>query len=468
MNILLIHPFANESNTNYPPMGLLSIASYLQVNTEHNIKLFDLRAKKTPIEEKLPDIKSFKPDVVGVSGLPIEWSGTRKVLDTLHSALDSNVVFVAGGPHATVFKRMVLEKTPVKYIVRNEGEVTFLELLSALETGKDPQNIPGLFIKGTNGEVIETAVREFIDSLDTLPFPAYDLLNLNDYFENPHIHGNLYKHNRVLPIFTSRGCPFHCHYCCHMMGFKYRARSPESVLKEIDWLVNTYGVQELQIEDDTFNLDIKRAKKIMRDIISRNYNLAFTFPSGIRAELVDEELMDLFRLAGVYRIHYGLETITPRIQKLINKQYDIRKINNTIELTSSAGIGSHGFFMMGFPTETEREIRQTIDYAANSKLTTASFSILKIFPGTPFGDKYFEEEPSFEDDFTFSYDAISFNHSAVADAKLKKLNQWAYLKFYLRPRRIWQIFLTSPNKRNLFFKSLVTVLSLIFRGKAKY
>ncbi|MBI5676806.1 MAG: B12-binding domain-containing radical SAM protein [Nitrospirae bacterium] len=468
MKVLLIQPFGRESNTNYPPMGLLYLASYLKANTNYEIKILDLRANKIPIEGKITEIKSWRPDVVGITGLSIEWTGFKQVTNAVRDALGEETVIVAGGPHATIFKNMVLKRTPVKYVVKGEGEETFMELLHAIEKSEKIENIKGLVIRKNGGEIVETQDRESIKDLDSIPFPEYELLSMEDYFKNPHFHGNLNKYNRVLPILTSRGCPFRCNFCFHAMGYKFRARSAENVLGEIDWLVNRYGVKELQIEDDTFNFNIQRAKEIMKRIIQNNYRLSFVFPSGIKFELVDEELMTLFKQAGVYRIHYGIETAVPRVQKIVNKPINLERLNSVIELTDRANISSHGFFMMGFPTETEEEIMQTIIYATQSRLATANFSILKTFPGTPFGDRYLKGEQSFDDDFAFSYDSTSTNFSAVPDVRLKQLQKMAMKRFYLRPDRIWRIFRTSPNKKNLFTRNLLAVLSLIFRGRAKY
>jgi len=469
MKILLVQPFANESNTNYPPIGLLYIASYIRANSSHQVKIIDLRVNKSPIKKRLSAIEAWKPDLIGLTGMSIEWTGFKEVLRTLEQAMSKDVIFAAGGPHATIFHALVLEKTPVEYVIRGEGEETFLELVNALGGRSDIRAVKGLVYKDKRHGIVETPDRNPIKEIDLLPFPAYDLIPVEDYFVNPHFHGNLNKHRRILPVVTSRGCPFHCSFCFHMFGNKFRPRSAENVLEEIDWLVRKYGIREIQIEDDTFNFHLPRAKEIMRKIIDRGCNLAISFPNGIRADLVDEELMALFRKAGVYRIHFGIETVVPRIQKIASKPLNINRLNRSIELTFQANISSHGFFMIGFPTETEPEIRKTISYAARSRLATANFSIVKTYPGTPIGDRFLEDrKKAFDDDFSFSSDSTTTNYSEVPDARLKQLQRMAMIRFYFRPGRIWHIFRTSPNKRNLFFRNILSTLSIIIRGKTRY
>lgn len=252
-----------------------------------------------------------------------------------------------------------------------------------------------------------------------------------------------------------------------MMGFQFRARSPANILREIKWLVEKYNIQEFHIEDDIFNFRLNRAKETMAAINGLGKKLAFAFPNGLKVEMIDAELLSLFKKAGVYRINLGIETAVPRIQEMVNKPIDLKKLDSVISLINGEGISSHGFFMIGFPGETEEDILTTINYAATSGLATANFSLVKIFPMTPLGDRFLEEV-KFTDDFSFSYDAVSTNFSHVSDERLKALEKLAYIKFFFRPARIWRIFRTTPNKKNLFLRNVFTVLSLILRGKAKY
>jgi anaerobic magnesium-protoporphyrin IX monomethyl ester cyclase len=468
MKVLFIQPYADLSNTNYPPLGFLYLASYMLAHSKHEVKIIDLRAKKTPIESRIAEIVDWKPDIVGITGLSIEWSGIKKVAKVVREELGAGVILVAGGAHATCFSRLVLEKTPVDYIVKNEGERTFLALTNALEKGNGARDIKGLVFRD-NGSFIDTGQGEFIENIDELPFPAYHLLDMEVYFADPRFDTTMNVKNRAIPIFTSRGCPFLCRYCVKMFGYNFRARSPENVLAEIDWLVKTYQIQDLQIEDDSFNLNIDRAKAIMRGIVERDYHLWIIFCNGVRGDIVDQELVDLFKKAGVYRISFGVETASPRVQKITKRALDFKKLEKSIEMTSRAGLSTNGFFILGFPTETEEEMMTTINYALKSKLSTANFSLLKLFPGTPLASEYLKEEPDFDDDSTFSYESYNKpNLSMVSDKRLLELHRYAYIHFFLNPSRIWRIFRTSPNKIKLFTKNFQTVMSLIFKGRAKY
>lgn len=468
MKILFIQPFSNITNSNYPPISFLYISAYIQAHSKHEVKIIDLRAKKTPIEEKIDEIIEWKPDIVGITGLSIEWSGIKHVAGVIRKLFGNKVIMVAGGAHATCFSNLVMKDTSVDYIVKNEGEKTFLALINALELGENVQNIQGMVYR-KNGSVIDTGQCQFIEDIDEIPFPAYHLLDMEVYFDNPRFHTSMNIHNRVMPILSARGCPFQCKFCVRVMGCKLRSRSAENVLAEIDWLVKTYRIKELHIEDDALNTNMERAKTIMRGIIQRDYRLSIILNSGIRGDFVDQELIDLFKEAGVFRISYGVETASPRIQRLIKKELDLNKINESISMSNRAGISTNGYFIIGFPTETEQEMMETIHYALKSDLATAVFFILKIFPGTALAEEYLNQDTDFNDDLTFSYDSpIIPNHSTLSDKRIMQIRRSAFIRFYLNYLRIWRIFRTTPNKKKLITRNLGIILSLTFKGTSKF
>ncbi|MDD5678978.1 MAG: radical SAM protein [Kiritimatiellae bacterium] len=468
MNVLLIQPFGNESNNNYPPMGLLYISAYLRKYSQHIPKIIDLRADRSRIEDHLDEIIQFNPGVIGLTGMSIEWSAIKYITTYLKARVNDNVVFIAGGPHSTIFSKMVLQHTPVKYVVRGEGEVSFVELLKCIQEKQSAADVKGISYLSDNDTVRHNDNRDSIADINDIPFPAYDLIDVEKYFLNPHFHGNLNTSKRVLPLISSRGCPFRCKFCHHSFGHKFRARSADNFIAEIDFLVKKYSIREIQIEDDAFNMDIDRAKLIFKRIISGKYDIKIAFANGIRGDRIDDEMVDLFKKAGVYRIHFGIETSVARVRKLVDKEYDMNKVNAAINAINKAGISTHGFFIIGFPTESEEEIRMDIDYAVKSKLATANFSILKIFPGTPFGDEYPDQHVPYSDDFSFSYDSTRTNLSLVSNDRLKKLQRHAAIKFYFYPKRIARIIRTSPSVVGIFTKNFAMVLGLILHGKTKY
>jgi radical SAM superfamily enzyme YgiQ (UPF0313 family) len=248
------------------------------------------------------------------------------------------------------------------------------------------------------------------------------------------------------------------------MGGKFRARSAGNVLKEIRYLCNTYHIEEIHIEDDIFNFDRARATQILESLVSEKIRLDICFPSGLKADLLKHEDLPLYRKAGVYQVCFGIESGSERILAMIGKRQDLTKINEIISDCYREGIGTHGFFMIGFPGETEEEIRKTIEFARQSRLTTANFSLVKLFPGTDLYERVGKPLLNSQDGRLYCFDLIGVNLSQVSDERLMQLRAMAYRRFYSRPRRIWDVWKFTPNKTGLFTKNLFSVLKLSTRG----
>jgi len=246
-----------------------------------------------------------------------------------------------------------------------------------------------------------------------------------------------------------------------MFGRKFRPRSVDSVMAEIMMLKRDYGIQVLEIVDDCFNLDLDRAKSIAREIAARKLDLSISFPNGLRADRMDEELIDLLKMAGTYRINYAVETASPRLQKLIHKNLDLGRAREVISYTAGKGIFTFGFFMMGFPTETEDEMRLTLDYALLSEFHAAYFFYVNPIPGTDLFRRFPVSGVGQSDIESMNYFDLKVNLSEVSDKQLRKISKEAYRRFYFSPRRIWRTFKVMPkNWRTVWSAAVVASLSL--------
>ena len=463
MNILLIQPYAEMSQCNSPPLGLLYLAAALRSQGGDTVKVIDLRLDRAPIQSRFQEVLAFKPDVVGVTAMSIESEVMAATIGFLATNLPARPFFVVGGSHATAFSESTATLPYVDCAVIGEGERTIVDLVRSLKDGSPLEEVRGI-VFSMQGEVARTPARDPIADLDGLPRAAWDLIDVEKYFVNPNFHDSRGDKKRILPIFTSRGCPFHCAYCLHMMGAKFRARSAEHVLEEIRYLRNAYHIEEIQIEDDIFNFDRDRALQIVGALASEHPRRDICFPDGLKADLLKKEDIALYRKAGVYQICFGIESASDRVLSMIGKRQNLDRINEVIADCVREGIGTHGFFMIGFPDETEEEIRKTIEFARRSRLITANFSLVKLFPGTALYEKFGKPSAKPQDGYAFSYDLVGANLSAVGDERLMQLRALAYRRFYLKPRRILDVWRFTPNKGRLFKKNLFSVLKLCTKG----
>jgi anaerobic magnesium-protoporphyrin IX monomethyl ester cyclase len=322
---------------------------------------------------------------------------------------------------------------PVDYIVIGEGEETFIELLKAIEKKSDLSKVRGIAFR-KNGKAIMTKPRPLIEDLDSLPFPAYHLFpsldKYNWYVPHPHKKG--------LGIMTSRGCPFNCIYCYKgLFGYKWRARSPENVVAEWEWLVKEVGVEEIAIYDDIFNLSMDRANKIYDLLIKKGLAIPHFFPNGIRAEYVDLPLLKKMKKAGCIRIAFGVETGSKRIMQAIDKRLDFDKVRKAFKLCDQLGIETTAFFVLGLPGETRETMQQTIDFAKELNPTFAQFTTLTPFVGTRVYDLIKKEGKLLENwnvKFSSHFDKPKkFELGEVTPELLEEMKRKAYREFYFRP-----------------------------------
>jgi anaerobic magnesium-protoporphyrin IX monomethyl ester cyclase len=442
MKILLVDILRTSLEEVWPSaehsLGLMYLASSVkrECGDECEVKIWTLVSRQgqngADSEAMKAQLVEFRPDVVGIRCLSIGKSAFHVAARAVKE-WNPACFLVAGGPYPTDDPADALHSGTVDCVVVGEGELTFIEVLSRLRGGEDWRTVSGIACR-QNGGICRTAARPLIADLDSLPLPDYSLIDLNRFskqfltftskISTPH--GN---------IMTTRGCPYRCAYCHNILGKTFRARSPESVMAEIRHLYDNDGITDFQIIDDIFNLDLVRAKRICDMIAGSGMQLTLSFPNALRGDRVDEELIEKMAAAGTRFISYAVETASPRIQRLINKNLNLDKVFQAIDWTTRAGIVTRGFFMIGFPTETEDEVIQTIEFAKASSLCGATFFTVVYFPGTElyrlaqsfgyFTDAGYEVQRDYVDVGDGPYD---FPVSRMIELKKKAIKEFAFTR----------------------------------------
>jgi radical SAM superfamily enzyme YgiQ (UPF0313 family) len=224
------------------------------------------------------------------------------------------------------------------------------------------------------------------------------------------------------------------------------------VFNEILLLYQKYKVREIHIEDDTFNMDLNRAKEILNLIINSRLDLSLQFPSGLRADRVDEELMTKLKRAGTFMVAFGIETASPRMMQAINKNLDLKLVGPAIDLAVRKGMWTWGYFLLGLPDETREEMEETISYAQRSRLHVASFSTPIPYPGTKLFETLGEKKEEILRKF-YAQGIMHFGHpiarlSRVSDEELERLRLVAKSRFY-NLKRIFRIALLIRTSRDI-------------------
>ncbi len=443
-------------------LGPLYLASYLRSQGYRDITVIDARHARLSRGAVSRRIKDVAPDVIGISGLSMEYAEVHE-LARLAKEINGNCKVIVGGPYATSSYDQTLNDPHVDFAVIGEGERTIVRLINALEEGRDYSAIEGLAFKNGQACVVNPAP-PVIEDLDAIPFPAWDLIDMEEYFRDIHNHSQspIPTSNRTVPLFTSRGCPYRCTYCHNIFGKKIRFRSVENVLEEIETLIKKYRVKEIEVLDDCFNFDLPRAKRICDEIIRRGIRIALSFPNALRVDRMDEELIAKLKQAGTRVIFYAIESASPRIQKIVNKNLDLEKARHIIAQTAKQDIVTCGFFMLGFPGETREEMQHTLAFAKKEGFHIAIFFFLVAQPRTEIFIQLEKTNAVLKKIGPYHYDGFSANVSAVPDSVLVKMHSKAYREFYFRPRQIWRIWRVIPNKASILRKLSVVVLHTVF------
>ena len=433
-----------------PPLGLLYLAGYLRTKFDLDIKVVNQRESNVSNEALVAQAVAFDADVVGFGSLTSYAHAlgplTRKVREELPEAL-----ILLGGPHVSALRAQALADTVADAVVVGEGELTAEQVIGARFGGGDFDQIPGLIWRSPEGAILTNpGETQVIEDLDSLPFPAYDLIDITKYWRLQPM--TMLPRIPYITMFSSRGCPYHCSWCHKIFGKKFRAHSAERMVDEIEYYVRTFGVKNIEFVDDIFNFDRERVLAFSRLICQRNIKVKISFPNAIRTDQLTEETVDALADAGTYFSSFALESGSPRLQQLTGKHLNIARFLKGVELATARGIFAYGFAMLGFPTETEEELRQTIDVMCGSKLHGAAFFTVTPFPNTELYDAALKSQPEKLANISYNdmdYGHIRVNLADVPDAVLFAYQRKAIRRFYLSPRRIVRILRDYPEPYRL-------------------
>jgi len=439
-----------------PPLGILTLAAVLRRDrsSEVDLKVLDTGINKLTVSEVARIIREYEPDVLGLSALSLETAELHKITAAAKQN-DPGIKVVIGGPHATTFHDHVLLDSNVDYAVVGEGEVTFVELLDVLRDGSDASEILGVASR-RDGQLYFAGHRPFEEDLDSIPIPAWDLIDIPPYSKAMSMNGFIAE-KPYAGLFTSRACPYRCIYCHRIFGKKFRAQSTERVLEEIELLHHKFGVRELHIYDDIFNFNHRRVMAITEGVLERGIDMKFAFPNGIRGDIMTREMIKTLVRAGAYSITYAVETASSRLQKLINKNLNLDKVFECIEWTFEEGAIPCGFFMLGFPTETLEEMESTLKFACRSKMLKALFFCVVPFPQTELYRLVQETYPDHDFSYDFSPGMYYWSqkpfYSEVSGIDVEAIQARAWKTFYTDPWRVWNIIKRFP-KNSSFMRGI--------------
>jgi radical SAM superfamily enzyme YgiQ (UPF0313 family) len=437
LKVLLLRPFS-ESDELIPPFGLGYLATAVRKN--HEVEILD-GIKENLDLKKLEDIlKEESYDIVGIQVFTFQVPVVKDYVKIIRRVLPEAKI-ILGGPHPSCSASAIFKTfSDIGWAFKGEAEVGFSRLLDLIAEEKtdsgDLGNVPGLIWRKAGETIVNQQI--FIDDLDRLGMPSWDLLRPDTYPLAPH--GGFLKNYPIAPIIITRGCPFSCTYCAgHLIsGRKIRRRSIENVIGEIKLLYDKYGIREIHIEDDNFTHDQEYVKNFCRALKENNLDVSWTCPNGVRLDSLTEDLLLVMKNAGLYSLSVGIESGSDRILRDMQKALTKEKIREKINLIKECGLEASGFFIIGYPIETKNDIMETINFAVSLDLKRAGFSLFKPFPGTEITQRLVErgelERMADEDWAKFILADAVYAPPGLAREEMKRLRRIALLRFYLRPK----------------------------------
>ena len=418
----------------YFPLGIGYLASYIR-QFGYSVKIFQPSMDEAYDWELKEIIASFAPFVVGISVMTPSYPRAVEICNMIKE-IDENIVTVLGGHHISAVGNEVMDQSPnTDFSIMGEGELTLHELLQAHES-ENPEFgvINGLVWRDSDGSISVNEKRGMIKDIDSLPFPARDLVDMDQY----RLHSYIDFGTKSATMVTSRGCPYKCAFCSSWltMGSKYRFRSVESIMTEIRDLV-ARGIDHIVFEDDTMALKRNRIEAICNAMIEMPNRP--TWYCLTRVDTMDYELAKKFRAAGCKMVNFGIESGSPEILKLIGKKISLDRAVEAIDACRKAGLRTQCTFIVGFPIDTEKTMAMTYGIAKKIDPTIAIFFPLTPYPGTRMFDEFLDKSliPRSVEDW-LSY-IMTDNKSGISlvsgytGEEIKAIANKFNRKFFLRP-----------------------------------
>lgn len=392
MNILMLNPpflpmysrssrspAVTKSGTIYYPLWL-SYATGVLEKAGHEVLLIDAPAEKAELWSIKGRIIAFKPDIAVFDTSTPSILSDILVLDQVKMWFSGKLLTVLVGTHPTALPEETFNLSPnIDVIARKEYDYTLRDIANKMTAGKvDLSTIPGIsYRQGT--DIVHNVDRPYITDMDEIPFVSSVYkkhLNINNYF---------YAHvrNPTVSFFAGRGCPNKCFYCVYpqvMFGHRYRHRSPENIVAEMEYIRKEQPkVKEMLIDDDNFTVDQEHVLAICVLIIKKKLNVSWTVEARVNLRF---DVMKAMKRAGCRLLVAGFESGDQQILNNINKGATIEQAEEFCLNARKAGLRVHGCFMVGNKGETRASIEKTLAFALKLNPDTAQFFPLMVYPGT--------------------------------------------------------------------------------------
>lgn len=371
-----------------PPLWVALLAGFLR-SRGYSVALFDAEAENWNYEETARKVVEANPILAAIMVSGSNPSASTMNMDgafrtaSLVSQLAPQIKTLLWGLHPSALPEQSLSEGDVDFVCRGEGFFTLPPLIEALKAGIEDLQIDGLWYR-KNNRICSNPRPRLMENLDEVPMPAWDLLPMEKYrAHNWHCFGNIEERQPYGTLYTSLGCPYNCTFCCINSLFGKRTiryRSLDSIIKELDILVNTYGIKNIKIVDEMFALNEDRIVSLCSMIAERGYDLNMW--AYARVNTVTERMLEEMKKAGINWVAYGFESGNQRVIDSVTKNYKLEKVQKVVDLTYSLDMHICANFIFGFPEDDCDSMNDTLKLMLKINAEWANIYCAMAYPGS--------------------------------------------------------------------------------------
>jgi anaerobic magnesium-protoporphyrin IX monomethyl ester cyclase len=442
----------------WPTPGLQYIAAVLREAGHDVIFLEGFFHSNEDIRER---IREFRAEAVGIYVISILWVKAVPTIEGVKADNPSVFTFIGGHGATALPERLMSECPSLDAVVIGEGEITVVEMMDAVQSGKPLEGVDGLMARGADGALFRTPPRPLIEDLDTIPFPAVDLCEMDRYFPS-------FEQVSTVPVvemLSSRGCTGACLYCYKMYGKGVRLRDPIRVVDEMEYYILHLGVREIKFWDEHFTYDHAHVYAICSEIMRRGLKVRWWV--SCRADAVDKNILRAMREAGCWCINFGVESGVQKNLDTLHKFEQLERIQYAVRLAHSVGIKTHTTYIFGIPGETFEEGLETIRFAKKLGSFTVEFFPITPFPGTPLYNGvmkgHFGTMSEKLHDQGMLLDRPCFVPFTMIGDQIMELRRLAYIRYFFRPGFLLYRFtnITSPFQLRAVYHGALSLLMML-------
>ena len=422
------HPSLNVTGERVYSYLNLSAAAVLR-EQGFDVSYIHCQTMGVDLEGLVKEMERLEPQMVVVQAEHINLGVAKKVAELAEQG-GATSVFV--GPLATALDEEFARERYCSYVIRGEWDLTSARLASVLARGQNAAGVQSLTFMQAD-KLVRTPSAPVIEDLDSLPFPAYDLIDLSKF------HESVFIRFPAATMITSRGCPYHCVFCAFpntIYSHQFRAMSPERTVAEVKHLVRQFGVKQIRFDDDTFEIDRRRAMEICRLLQKERLDLVWL--AQCRPGLMDRELCEAFHEAGCVMVLFGIESGNEDILKKIKKKTTVEEIRRGVRIAKDAGLEVLNCVMLGFYWDTPDTLKQSLDLAFELDAEFTQFSIPTPLPGTEYFD-LLKQNGHLNFDRWEDMDSFHQTRLELPYLSAEQINgaiRWAYRHYYTRPKYV--------------------------------